>query len=112
MQQIPSREPEISSARQEILHILWNPSVNHLICKCPPLVQISSHVWIDLAQFCFLKIHFNIIFQSPPRSFTLSLSVNLPTKNLYVLLLSLIQATRAAHLILLDLITQTIIGKQ
>jgi hypothetical protein len=59
-----------------------------------------------------LKIHFNITFPSMPGSFKSCISTGFPTKTLYMLLFSPICATCPAHLILHDLITEIIFGKE
>jgi len=59
------------------------------------------------------KLHFNIIFPSPPRSSKLSLSVRLPPPKTYThLSYPPISATCSTHLILLDFITRTIFSVQ
>jgi len=59
-----------------------------------------------------LKIHFNIILLSMPKSCKRSLSPCLPTKMPYSSLLSPIHAKCSTHLILLDLIIRKIIGEE
>jgi len=60
----------------------------------------------------FLKIHLNIILSSMPGTPKWYLSLRFTHQNLYTPLLSPTRATYAAHLILLDLISQKILGEQ
>jgi len=61
----------------------------------------------------FLKIHLNIIIlPSTPGSSKWFFPSGFPTKTRYTPLLSPIRATCPAHLILLDFITQTILGEE
>ena len=77
MEHSPSCEANRFSASQEILRILWNPSVHYRIYKCPtcpyPEPDRSSPC---LPPSNFLKIHLNI--PSMPGSPQLSLSPRLP----------------------------------
>jgi hypothetical protein len=70
----------------------------HQSSPCPP--------------FYFLKIHLNIILPSMPETSKRSLPSAFPSKTLYTHQLSPIRATRTAHLILLYLITQTLLGEE
>ena len=66
-----SWEANWSSAGQEIPRILWNP----------PSVPILSHSNPVHISFHFLKIHFNIILPSMPRSSNWSLYLRFPYQN-------------------------------
>ena len=113
MEHSPSWEANRFSASQEISRILRNPKVHYYVHKCPPPVPIlsqldpvhtphptswrsnvilSSHLRLGLPSCSFLQVS--------------------PTKTLYTSRLSSISAKCPAHLILLDLITQTILGEQ
>ena len=110
MEQGPSWEANWFSACQEIPRILWNPKVHYHIYKCPPPVPILStlnpvHVhhptaWRSILILSSLGLP-SALFPS-----------GFPTKTLYASLLSLVCATCATHLILLDLITQIIFGEE
>ena len=60
----------------------------------------------------FLKIHLNIILPSTPGSPKWFFPPGFLTKTLYMPLFSPICATRPSHLILLNFITQTILGEE
>ena len=75
-------------------------------------VQLSQIDPVNAPTFKFLKIHLNIILPSMPGSSKWFLPTGFPNKTLYTSLLTTICATCPAHLILLDFITQTILGEQ
>jgi len=113
MEQSPSRETNRFSASQEIPHILWNPKVHYRNHIFPPPVPIPSQLNpIHTSTPHFLKIHLNFLLSSTPGSPKWSLSSRFPHQNpVYVFPLP-IRATCPAHLILLDFITETILGEQ
>ena len=114
MEKSPSWEANRFSASQEIPHILWNPKVHYRIHKCLPTVPIlsqldtvytphptswrsililSSHLCLGLPIGLFPSgfPHQNPLYSSP-----------LPSHK---------HAACHAHLILLDIFTQTILGE-
>ena len=102
-----SEEDYRFSASQEIPRILWHPKVCYRICKCPPPVPILSQPHNH-----FLIIHINIILPFRPGSFKWSLSLRFPQENTAYNSLPPIRATWSAHLPVLCLITQTILGEE
>lgn len=81
-----SWEVNSSLARQEILHVLWYPKVHCLFYNSPPFVPTSSHL---------IKIHFNTVLPSNPKSSSCNFPSGFPPKHRWLLfLLSLISDTR------------------
>jgi hypothetical protein len=113
MEQISSWEANWFVAGQEIPCVLWNPKVPHRTHKRPPPVPIliqPNPVHTSVSHL--LKIHLNIILPSTPRSPKRSLSLRFPHQNPVRNYPCPIRATCPAHLILLDFITLTILGKE
>jgi hypothetical protein len=106
----------MSSASQEIPHILRNPKVHFRIHNSPPPVAIPSQVDpVRATPFHFLKIHCNIILSSTLRSYnwTISLRIRHHDPECTALLFQTCSiAGSPVHHILLYLITQIIFGKQ
>jgi hypothetical protein len=75
-------------------------------CPYPDTDQCSPNLPTHV-----LKIHFNIILASTPRSYECSLSLKFPYQNPYAPLLSSIRAKCPAYLIILDFITQIIFAE-
>ena len=109
MEQGPSWADNQFSTSQEIPRIFWNPKVHYLLHNCPLSCQIDPD---HALKSSFLKIHFNIILPSTPRSFKCSLSVRFPNQNSVYTSPLPIRATYPADLILLDLITRIIFDEK
>ena len=111
MKHSPSWEGNSSSAIQEILRILWNPKVHYpeFANACHLSVWWASSI-VHTPTSHFLKNH-NNIFPYTPVSPKLSLSLRFSTKTPYTPILSPKRATCPAHLILLDFIIRTMLGK-
>ena len=111
MEQTPSWEANRFSASQDFPHILWNPKVQYHSYKCLPPIPIMSQINPDHAphptSWRFILILSSHLSLGLPSGLSPS---GFPTKTLYALLLSPIQATCPTHLILLHLITWIIFG--
>ena len=106
MVQSPSWAANWFAASQEIPLISLNPKVHYSIHKrTPPVSILGQPNPVHIPTSHLLEIHPNIIHPSTPRSPQWSLS-------LYTPLSSPIRATCPDHLILLDFITRTILGKE
>ena len=103
----PSSEANRFAASQEIRRILWNPKVHYCIHKCPCPESDRS-----CPRSHFRKIHLNIILLSTPGFSMWTLSLRFPPQKPCIPLSSLpIRSIFPANLIILNLITRTIIGK-
>ena len=80
-EQSPSWETIISSASEEINHILWNPKVDYRIHENLSFIRILSRMNLLLPPPRFLKIHFNIILPHTPRYSKWSPSLRFPHQN-------------------------------
>ena len=113
MEHSPSWEANRFSASQEIPHILWNPKVHtvytsarHLSLSWARSIQSIPPYPTSWRSILMLSSHLSLgipsgLFHS-----------GFPTQNLCTPLLSPIRATCPAPHILLDFITQTILGKE
>ena len=102
-------EANLFSASQEIPHILWNLKVHYHIHKCPPPVlilnqSISPHP-TSWRSILLLSSHLL------PGSSKWSVSLSFPHNPVTASFLP-IHVTCPSHLILLNFITQTILGEQ
>jgi len=68
MHQGPSWEASVFSPSQEIIFILWNPEVYYSIHKSLPLPILNKSDPIHVSPSYLLKIHFNIVFPTTPKS--------------------------------------------
>ena len=82
MEQNPCREANGSLGSQEISRTLWNAMVHYVIHNRLPRVRILSQINpIHTSASKFLKIHFNIILKSTPRSSKWSFTLEFPRPN-------------------------------
>ena len=99
-----------SSASQEIPRILWDPKFHYRIHKSLPTVLILVQLNLIHAFLShFLKIYFNIVLPSIPRSSKWSFSTKSPHQTLYTSLLSPMTSTCPTRLVILYFITQILL---
>jgi len=102
-------EANIFSASQEIPNILWNTKFHYCVYKCVPVVPILSQ--INSVQFIFY-INFSIILPYIPRCSNHLFLAGFSTKIPFAFLFSPMHTTYPAHLLLLNLMTLIICGKE
>ena len=111
MEHIPPSQATRSLASQEIAHILWNLKIRYHVYNSLPHDPILSQIHpVHALPNYSLKVHFNIILPSTPRSSKQSLS-SFPTKTLCASLLSPTSATCPTQVILHDLRSGIIFGE-
>ena len=110
MDQSPFWEAKRYSASQKTSHVLWNPKVYYRFHKHKLPISVLSQ--INPVHAPMLRFHFNIIFSSTYVFHMVFFPQVFPPKMLYAPLLFPIQATCHGRLILLDLITRIIFGKE
>jgi len=111
--QSPSWEANWFAASQEIPRISRNPKVHYRTHKRPPPVSILGQPNpVHIPTSHLLEIHPHIIHPSTPRSPQWSSCLSFPHQDPIHPLSSPIRATCPAHLILLDFITDTILGEE
>jgi len=104
--QCPSGEANRSSGSQEIPGILWKTKVHYCIQNSLPPDTVLRQINAGLVPSShFLKINFNIIFQSTPRATSPLFPSGFSITTLNATLLVQLCATFPTHPILLDLIT-------
>jgi len=113
MEQSPSVKASRFCASQEIPRILLNPKVHcHIFKRPPPLPVLSQinpvHFPVQLLVRSILILSSYLRLGLPSCLFSSSFL----TKTLYAFLLCSTLATCPTHLILLDLMTQTMLGEE
>ena len=99
--------PEKLTVNKKKTSRILSSNVNYCFHKRPPPVLIlRQRNPVHASSSHFLKIHFNIILLSTPRSSKCSLSSGLLTKNMYAPVLSHIRVIWPAHLLVLCMITR------
>jgi hypothetical protein len=74
MEQILSWKADMPLGSQYIPRILWNSKVYYFIQERSPFVPILNEInSVSAFTVHFLKIHFNITFQSMPRVFQIKI---------------------------------------
>jgi hypothetical protein len=112
-QHSPSWEANRFAVSQEFPCILWNPKVHYRIHKCPPTISILSQLSQSISPYLTSLRSALMLFSHLRLGLPSCLCPSgSPTKTLHTTLPSRIRGTFTNHIIIVDLITRTIVGKE